>query len=145
MWSMMRKVLFLWIMVMAASATADVLLLSNGKTLRIQSYRIEHGSMVVTISDRAEMVIPVEWVKEIRATPKAPQTASRNSGGNLPVAYSDLILEYSRKHQVDWRLITAVMKIESNFNPRALSSKGALGLMQLMPETAQLYDVADPY
>jgi|SRR3990172_603041 len=144
---MARKVLVLWIMLLVTTATADVLVLTNGKALRVESYRVEGRSMVVTINERAEMVIPLEWISQIRATPKVSRSSdvSPNSNGRFDFAYSEMVLEFSNKHHVDWRLIAAVMKIESNFNPRALSSKGALGLMQLMPETARLYQVADPY
>jgi len=46
---------------------------------------------------------------------------------------------------LDWKLVAAVVAAESNFNPAAISPKGAQGLMQLMPETAELYKVNDPF
>lgn len=55
--------------------------------------------------------------------------------------YTTIIRKISRKYQVDHRLVTAVMKTESDFNPRAKSPAGAIGLMQLMPKTAAMYDV----
>jgi soluble lytic murein transglycosylase-like protein len=47
------------------------------------------------------------------------------------------ILESSEEHAVDPRLVLAVIEVESSFRPRALSSRGALGLMQLLPNTAR--------
>lgn len=72
---------------------------------------------------------------------------SRNSEQLLadPAAYDDLIGRTARRHAVDAALVKAVMHAESGFNPRAVSRKGASGLMQLMPATAARFGVKDIY
>jgi soluble lytic murein transglycosylase-like protein len=60
-------------------------------------------------------------------------------------AYDALIEEHARLNGVRTDLVRAIVQVESGFNPRARSPKGALGLMQLMPETARQLGVANPF
>ena len=53
--------------------------------------------------------------------------------------------EIGRSLSIDPALLMAIAKVESSFNPKAISSKGALGLMQLLPTTAKLVGVRDPF
>jgi soluble lytic murein transglycosylase-like protein len=57
--------------------------------------------------------------------------------------YDSLISELSKKYQVDFALIKAIIRAESGFNPTAISRKGAKGLMQLMPDTALRMNVSN--
>lgn len=54
-----------------------------------------------------------------------------------PMPYQNTIIQYSTEAGIDPYLLTAIMKTESNFNPNAVSPKGARGLMQIMPETGE--------
>ena len=74
----------------------------------------------------------------------------RETNGNVAPfsstnGYEDLIQSVSERHQLDADLIRAVIRAESNFNSGARSNKGAMGLMQLMPDTARLHNVVDAY
>jgi soluble lytic murein transglycosylase-like protein len=57
----------------------------------------------------------------------------------------DMVRRISREHGVDPRLADALVRVESAYDPYAVSRKGALGLMQLMPDTADRLDVSDPF
>lgn len=59
--------------------------------------------------------------------------------------YDDLVEEHARRHALRPELVRAVIQVESGFNPRAVSPKGAMGLMQLMPATARDLGVRDAY
>ncbi len=58
-------------------------------------------------------------------------------------SYEPLIREAAARHSIDADLIRAVIRVESDFDSKARSHKGAMGLMQLMPDTANLHNVVD--
>ena len=59
--------------------------------------------------------------------------------------FDEYIEAAARKHGIETHLLKAVVKAESNFNPRAVSNKGALGLMQIMPENITRLNITDPF
>lgn len=83
-------------------------------------------------------------------TPKATFVASRSYTGSGMTGrsmnksqFNELIAQTASKHQVDEKLLHAVIQTESAYNAHAISSAGAVGLMQLMPDTARRYGVSD--
>lgn len=64
--------------------------------------------------------------------------------GGTKVPVSELISRYAGLFRMEEALVNAVIKVESDYDPRAVSRKGALGLMQLMPQTARELKVNDP-
>ena len=78
-----------------------------------------------------------------------PQTTKTSFSSPVP-AYTreqlgNIVSNISAKYNVDEKLVTAVIRQESGFNPKAKSKAGAMGLMQLMPATARGLGVKDPY
>jgi len=79
--------------------------------------------------------------------PRKKLTISRKAGdvsSNDP-DYTEVITSACERFAVDPHLVQAVIKAESNFDPEAVSNKGAIGLMQLMPDTAREMGVSDPF
>jgi soluble lytic murein transglycosylase len=76
------------------------------------------------------------YLRETFATPpKAYQITS----------YDDVISEAAKRHGLSSSLIKALIHVESYFNPKAVSTKGAIGLMQIMPENLQSLNINDPF
>jgi soluble lytic murein transglycosylase-like protein len=106
---------------------------------QIYSWHDANGNLV--LSDRplktAEHTFVVPEATSVRATRPAPLERSR--------LYDYLIEEHARLNSIRSDLVRAVVQVESGFNPYAVSPKGALGLMQLMPATAQQFGVRNPF
>jgi len=61
------------------------------------------------------------------------------------VAFANLVDRIAQQHDVDRDLVHSVIRVESNYNPLAVSNKGALGLMQLVPATARRFGVSNSF
>jgi soluble lytic murein transglycosylase-like protein len=143
-----------------APAIGDVVHLSSGRTMSVASVRFEASDAVISlrsggqiVCDRALVVrVDVEEVPP-EAAAVVPQTAAPLAGTSvpppvmpeIPAAYKQLVTQLSTAHRVDERLVHAVIAVESAYQPRARSPKGARGLMQLMPSTARQYGVRNAY
>ncbi|MHB9154416.1 MAG: lytic transglycosylase domain-containing protein [Endomicrobiales bacterium] len=130
--------------------------LAGGHTLTGDIVRSEDGSLWVTMKkgsvkfekDEVRQVViysrkdPVRdaFISSFKATP-AKRTAARSR----ETPYENLIAREAQRNKLDPALVKAVIKAESNFYPGDRSSKGACGLMQLMPETARILGVKNIY
>jgi len=80
------------------------------------------------------------FIKDIHEKTPKPRLSLYQSN-----AYDHVITEASKKHGISFPLLKAVIKAESDFDPKAVSSAGALGLMQIMPENVKAFKIKDPF
>ena len=80
--------------------------------------------------------------RDIRITQKKKAPVRAKQAEHL---YRSIILRVSRRHEVDPAMVNAIIMAESSFNPNAISKRGAVGLMQLMPDTAKALGVKDAF
>jgi len=117
------------------------MLLATPASAQISSYVDEHGKLVFVNGDSP--------APRTGSTISSPSMASSSGSKTLDtwssVQYDDIVREAAERHQVDPALVKAVIRTESGWNPHAVSRKGAMGLMQLIPGTAQRYGVGNPY
>lgn len=116
-------------------AVAAVASVSSAVAADVQLGRRADGSIVIYNQ------VGSGWLVNGRAPTDAYLVERRQAPG----PYDDAIRRAALLSGVDPVLVKSVMLVESNFNPRAVSRKGARGLMQLMPETAQRFGVSDRF
>jgi hypothetical protein len=105
------------------------------------------GLSVVRLGPNGHLVrVTLPIVRKTSASTKKPLVVPPVfTGGDKPASVSDLVQDAAHRYRVDPLLVDSVIHVESGFNPKAVSVKGAQGLMQLIPATAQRFGVNDPF
>lgn len=137
--------LFLLVRPAAAPASAELVLLTTGRTLAISGHAFEGDRVVLYLPNGGEIVCDRSLIVRIEPDPAPPPAVPMVAEAPPSRPFAEIIDAASVRHGVPPALVYALIEVESAYQPWARSSKGAMGLMQLMPATARQYAVADPF
>lgn len=139
-------------------ARAELVTFATGRTMSIKAHRVDGESLVFALRGGGEMSVEASLVSLIGPDevpyPEPPAPAAEVStvlpgAPAAPLAvnarFDPLIRQLAAEKGVDASLVRAVIQVESGYQPRARSSRGAMGLMQVMPATARQYGISNLY
>jgi soluble lytic murein transglycosylase-like protein len=135
-----------------SSARAELVYFESGRALSVRAVRSSGAAVVLKLRGGGEVTLGRERI--VRVEPDeveypdetaVPSVVPAVAAPAIPAKYRDLVARTARKHGVDARLVHAVIQVESAYEHRARSPKGARGLMQLLPSTGRQYGALDLY
>jgi hypothetical protein len=140
----------------ASPAAAEIVFLTSGRTLSVREHKVDGDLIVLTLRSGGQVTCRKDLIEKIEADEVPyPEPAPVEGVESVEPAvgralldgtpYGDIIASVSEAHGVDPMLVRALIQVESGYRPRAGSSKGAMGLMQLMPSTARAYKIRNPF
>ncbi|HSM14076.1 MAG TPA: lytic transglycosylase domain-containing protein [Thermoanaerobaculia bacterium] len=138
----------------AGAARAELVVLVDGGVLKVESVEVRGEEIELELRGGGTMILPLLRVErvvddEIAPAPAAPPVAA----GSFSLRFAEeqprpespwgeVLYEAARRHGLNPALLEAVARAESAFDPRAVSPRGARGLMQLMPATGSRFGVS---
>ena len=136
----------------AAPARAELVFFQSGRAMSVRAIRSDGDEIVLQLRSGGDIhcdkslivkVEPdeVEYPEEVLQA--LPMARSIFEPPSIPEQYRDLVTRTATKHGVDPRVVSALIQVESAYHSRAVSAKGARGLMQLMPATGRQYGALD--
>jgi len=138
-------------------ASAELVTFSTGRTMSIKAHREDGASLVFALRAGGEMVVDaalvtsigpdeVPWPEAVEVLSGAGPSRSVPSGVlSIDTRFDPIIRKMAAEKGVDASLVRAVIQVESAYEPRARSTKGAVGLMQVMPATGRQYGITNLY
>jgi soluble lytic murein transglycosylase-like protein len=151
-WAFVSVVTFVSLVASAVPARAEIVFFSSGRTMSVKNHRVDGDSVVLELRSGGEFVCESSIIARFEPDevpypePEVERpiaVAAVEPASDVP--FGAMIDRFSAEQNVPAKLVRAVIQVESAYQERARSPKGAMGLMQLMPATARQYAVADPY
>ena len=151
-------------LVCRAALATDLVMFEDGRGIRVREFAIADGVARLTLEEGGAIAVPASTVVAIEravdpgdllpagSEPDAAAAASQVDELRLDGAfrkaagrYADLLAAAADRNGLERALLAAVAKVESNFDPYAVSPRGACGILQLMPDTAKRFGVTNMF
>jgi soluble lytic murein transglycosylase-like protein len=132
-------------------ARAEIVRLKSGATISVKSATPDGDMMVLALRNGGEMRAPKSLIDEVlpdeilHADAESTIVLPGYEAPKVATTVPELVDRLAEQYGVPSNLAHALIQVESNYQPDAVSPKGAMGLMQLMPATAKQYAVTDPF
>ena len=154
----MQRGAILWTVVLsitaAAPARAELVFFQSGRAMSVRAIRSDGDQLVLQLRSGGDIhcdkslivkVQPdeVEYPEDVLQALPFARTIVFFEPPAIPDQYRDLVTQTAARHGVDARVVNALIQVESAYHSRAVSPKGARGLMQLMPATGRQYGALD--
>lgn len=146
----------------AAPALAELVIFQEGRVVKAASYRVVGEELEIGLPGGGSYFVELSRVDrivddEVTVADVTVQVADKETAVAYDLSYREdrkplfdtpydkLIALEAKRYDVDASLVSALIRAESNYQPRAVSRKGARGLMQLMPATANRFSLSRPF
>jgi hypothetical protein len=143
-WRLTAVVCVTWLM-LASPAGAEIAYFVSGQSLSVKGHRDEGQRMVLVLRGGGEIVCDSSLIARFEPDEVPVPDPSAPAAWPFSAKYSEIIDRAAALHGVDPRLVRAIIQVESAYRTDAVSRKGAMGLMQLMPDMAQRYAVRNAF
>ena len=148
----------------AAANATDLVIFEDGRGLRVSGFELAEGLARLTLEDGGELGVPMNSIvaieravdaedpvppedpnKAVEAAALVHELRANENWRRAAGRFADAIAAAADRNRLDRALLAAVAKVESNFNPYAISPRGAAGVLQLMPATAKRFGVRNVF
>jgi Transglycosylase SLT domain len=156
-WGLIRLVLCTAVLSItaAAPARAELVFFQSGRAMSVRAIRSDGDQILLQLRSGGDihcdksLIVKVEpdevaYPEDVlQALPFARAIVLEPPPPAIPEQYRELVTQTAARHGVDARVVNALIQVESAYHSRAVSPKGARGLMQLMPATGRQYGALD--
>jgi soluble lytic murein transglycosylase-like protein len=126
----------------------DLVVFTDGRTLRVSAWEPTGQMAMLELEGGGAISVPLARIANVESLPPSPPPVTATSFDGTPWRdragdFAAAIEKAASRHEIDPALLTAMAEAESAFDPFAVSHKGACGMLQLLPETAERFGVED--